>query len=78
MASLTTRNGFDEGKYQVLVAIDVAPRGIHVNNVAHVITYDLPRIPRTLFTVWAALAVWGQPDEPQPWSRRRDRRTTFD
>ena len=38
-------NGFDQGKYQVLVATDVASRGIHVNNVAHVINYDLPQIP---------------------------------
>ena len=38
-------NGFDEGKFQVLVATDVASRGIHVNNVAHVINYDLPKIP---------------------------------
>ena len=33
------------GKFQVLVATDVASRGIHVNNVAHVINYDLPQIP---------------------------------
>ena len=38
-------NGFDQGKFQVLVATDVASRGIHVNNVAHVINYDLPQIP---------------------------------
>ncbi len=38
-------SGFEEGKYQVLVATDVASRGIHVNNVAHVINYDLPQIP---------------------------------
>ncbi|MDR3748846.1 MAG: DEAD/DEAH box helicase [Acidobacteriota bacterium] len=38
-------SGFDEGKFQVLVATDVASRGIHVNNVAHVINYDLPQIP---------------------------------
>lgn len=37
--------GFEEGKFQVLVATDVASRGIHVNNVAHVINYDLPQIP---------------------------------
>src|SRR5271169_1938385 len=37
--------GFDQGKFQVLVATDVASRGIHVNNVAHVINYDLPQIP---------------------------------
>ena len=38
-------NGFEQGKFQVLVATDVASRGIHVNNVAHVINYDLPQIP---------------------------------
>jgi ATP-dependent RNA helicase RhlE len=38
-------SGFEEGKYQVLVATDVASRGIHVSNVAHVINYDLPQIP---------------------------------
>ena len=35
-------NGFEEGRYKVLVATDVASRGIHVDNVAHVINYDLP------------------------------------
>ena len=38
-------SGFDEGKFQVLVATDVASRGIHIDNVAHVINYDLPQIP---------------------------------
>jgi len=38
-------NGFEEGRFQVLVATDVASRGIHVDNVAHVINYDLPQIP---------------------------------
>jgi len=37
-------SGFEDGRYQVLVATDVASRGIHVNNVAHVINYDLPEI----------------------------------
>jgi ATP-dependent RNA helicase RhlE len=36
--------GFQEGKYQVLVATDVAARGIHIDDVAHVINYDLPSI----------------------------------
>ncbi|HEV2696959.1 MAG TPA: DEAD/DEAH box helicase, partial [Terriglobales bacterium] len=30
-------NGFQEGRYQVLVATDIAARGIHVDDVAHVI-----------------------------------------
>lgn len=33
---------FKSGKAQVLVATDVAARGIHVDNVTHVINYDLP------------------------------------
>jgi len=36
--------GFQDGKYQVLVATDVAARGIHIDDVAHVINYDLPSI----------------------------------
>ena len=37
--------GFREGRYRVLVATDVAARGIHVNSVAHVVNYDLPQTP---------------------------------
>jgi ATP-dependent RNA helicase RhlE len=37
-------NGFQEGRYQVLVATDIAARGLHVDDVAHVINYDLPKI----------------------------------
>ena len=35
-------NGFEEGRFNVLVATDIAARGIHIDNVAHVINYDLP------------------------------------
>jgi ATP-dependent RNA helicase RhlE len=38
-------HGFDQGKFQILVATDVASRGIHVTNVSHVINYDLPQVP---------------------------------
>jgi ATP-dependent RNA helicase RhlE len=34
--------GFKNGFVKVLVATDVAARGIHVDNVSHVINYDLP------------------------------------
>jgi ATP-dependent RNA helicase RhlE len=37
--------GFQEGRFQVLVATDVASRGIHVDDVAHVVNYDFPQIP---------------------------------
>lgn len=35
-------NNFKSGQVRVLVATDVAARGIHVDNVSHVINYDLP------------------------------------
>jgi ATP-dependent RNA helicase RhlE len=37
--------GFRDGRYRVLVATDVAARGIHVDNVAHVVNFDLPQGP---------------------------------
>jgi len=35
---------FSEGRHRVLVATDVAARGIDVANVAHVVNYDMPKI----------------------------------
>jgi ATP-dependent RNA helicase RhlE len=37
-------NGFQEGRFQVLVATDIAARGLHVDDVAHVINYDVPKM----------------------------------
>src|SRR5207237_878252 len=37
--------GFQKGKFRVLVATDVAARGIHVENIAHVVNFDLPQVP---------------------------------
>ena len=34
--------GFQRGSYRILVATDVASRGIHVQDIAHVINYDMP------------------------------------
>ena len=34
--------GFQQGRYRVLVATDLASRGIHVQDITHVINYDLP------------------------------------
>jgi len=36
--------GFQRGQYRVLIATDVAARGIHVQDIAHVINYDLPEV----------------------------------
>ena len=35
-------NGFKSGKYQVMVATDIAARGLDVESVSHVINYDVP------------------------------------
>lgn len=35
-------DGFREGKYDVLVATDIAARGIDVSEISHVINYDMP------------------------------------
>jgi ATP-dependent RNA helicase RhlE len=35
---------FSEGHHRVLVATDVAARGIDVANVAHVINFDMPKL----------------------------------
>jgi len=37
--------GFQDGYYRVLVATDVAARGIHVEGIAHVVNYDMPGAP---------------------------------
>ncbi len=38
-------SGFEEGRFKVLVATDVASRGLDIQDVAHVINYDLPNLP---------------------------------
>ncbi len=40
-------NNFKEKKTRVLVATDIAARGIDVDELSHVINYDLPNIPET-------------------------------
>jgi ATP-dependent RNA helicase RhlE len=37
--------GFQDGYYRVLVATDIAARGIHVEGISHVVNYDLPQVP---------------------------------
>ncbi len=42
-----TMNAFRAGKIRVLVATDIAARGIDVENITHVIQYDLPHVPES-------------------------------
>jgi len=36
--------GFQQGRFRVLVATDLAARGIHVQEITHVINYDMPEV----------------------------------
>lgn len=38
-------DGFRDGTYQILVATDIAARGIDVSQISHVINYDIPSTP---------------------------------
>lgn len=40
-------NNFKEGKIRVLVATDIAARGIDVDELSHVVNFDLPEVPET-------------------------------
>ncbi len=40
---LRLMEGFKKGRIKILVATDVASRGIHVEDISHVINYDLPQ-----------------------------------
>ena len=68
-------DGFRKGSYQILVATDIAARGIDVSNISHVINYDMPdttdaythRIGRTgrAAKTGDAFTFVTQEDEPQ-------------
>lgn len=38
-------NGFKSGKYEVMVATDIAARGLDIEDVSHVVNYDVPQHP---------------------------------
>lgn len=40
-------NNFKDGKIRVLVATDIAARGIDVDHLSHVINFELPNVPET-------------------------------
>ena len=40
-------DGFKEGRVRVLVATDIAARGIDVEEITHVVNFDIPNVPET-------------------------------
>ena len=46
-ARIAALDGFSKGKLKVLVATDVASRGIDISGISHVINYDIPNISET-------------------------------
>ena len=38
----TALSGFKDGRYQIMVATDIAARGLDVENISHVINFDMP------------------------------------
>jgi ATP-dependent RNA helicase RhlE len=38
----TALSGFRNGKYRIMIATDIAARGIDVNSISHVVNYDMP------------------------------------
>ncbi len=50
--------GFRAGAYRVMVATDVAARGLDIDDVSHVINYDLPEAPKVTSIGLAARPGW--------------------
>ena len=46
-ARVTALENFKAGKTKVLVATDIAARGIDISELSHVLNYDLPEVPET-------------------------------
>ena len=44
---MTALEDFKAGKTRVLVATDIAARGIDISELSHVFNYDLPEVPET-------------------------------
>ncbi len=61
---------FKEGTLPILIATDVASRGLHIDGVSHVINYDLPRIARTTSIASAVRPGPEQRARPSPWRTR--------
>ena len=65
--------GFRDGRYRVLVATDVAARGIHIDGVAHVVNFDLPQAPTDFIHRVGRTGRAGQRGAASTFSRKSER-----
>ena len=61
---------FRTGRAPILVATDIAARGIDVDDVTHVVQYDLPDVPEATSTASAARPAPAPAAKRWRWSRR--------
>ena len=64
--------GFKSGKYRVLVATDIAARGIDVEALGHVVNFDVPDGSRGLHSPGGRTARAELTAMPLPWCRREE------
>jgi ATP-dependent RNA helicase RhlE len=62
--------GFKNGKTQVLVATDIVARGIDIEELGHVVNFDVPHLPEDYIHRVAARPAPRPPATPSPSSRR--------
>ena len=62
--------GFKDGTYRVLVATDIAARGIDVADIGHVVNFDLPHVPEDYVHRVGRTARTRRPAVPRPSQRR--------
>lgn len=67
-------NDFRSGACRVLIATDIAARGIDISELPLVINYDLPEVPETYGPPHRRTDAPDAPDRPSPFARRRNAR----
>jgi ATP-dependent RNA helicase RhlE len=66
-------DGFKSGRYRVLVATDVAARGIDVESLSHVVNFDVPHLPEDYIHRVGRTARAGSTGEALTFAAREER-----
>jgi len=69
-------NDFKEGELPILVATDVASRGLHIEGVSHVVNWDLPQDAEDYVHRIGRTARAGRRARRSAWRTRRARSTS--